>query len=296
MSFKNPSRSFVTKWAWASMLSNSMLVLTGGLVRLTGSGLGCPTWPRCTPESFTPHEALGVHGIIEFGNRLLTYVLAAIAVATLVAVWRWTESTIREKRIAVLLLIGIPLQGVVGGITVLTDLNPWVVAIHLILSLILISAATVLIALVTPWQMSSVPPVARKLMWLVALSSSAVVYVGTVVTGSGPHAGDAAVPRNGLNPERISQLHSVNVYLFIGLAIGAFVVLRVIDHHADKAAKFLIGVIFLQGFIGYAQYILGLPIYLVAAHLVGATLTVVATTWLLIATTANVATESQSAS
>lgn len=286
MSFKNPSRSFVTKWAWASMLSNSLLVLTGGLVRLTGSGLGCPTWPRCTADSFTPHGALGIHGIIEFGNRLLTYVLAAIAVATLVAVWRWAESTTREKRIAVLLLIGIPLQGVVGGITVLTDLNPWVVAIHLILSLVLIATATVLIALVTPWEMSAVPPIARKLMWLVALSSSVVIYVGTVVTGSGPHAGDAAVPRNGLNPERISQLHSVNVYLFIGLTIGAFVVLKVIDHHAAKAAKFLIGVIVLQGFIGYAQYILGLPIYLVAAHLVGATLTVVATTWLLIATTA----------
>ena len=84
------------RWAWASVVANTLIVLTGGLVRLTGSGLGCPTWPRCTDESFVPHRALGVHGVIEFGNRMLTYVLVAVAVATLIAVWRWAGSDARR--------------------------------------------------------------------------------------------------------------------------------------------------------------------------------------------------------
>lgn len=284
MGFTNPTHTFVIRWAWASLIANTVLVFTGGLVRLTGSGLGCPTWPRCTDDSFVPHGALGIHGAIEFGNRMLTYVLSAIAVATLIAVWRWAQAHKRDKWLAAFLLFGIPLQGIIGGITVLSDLNPWVVAIHMLLSLVLIAAAVVLIAWVTPWRMSSVPPIVRKLMWGIAASSAVVIYIGTVVTGSGPHAGDAQVARNGLDPLRISQLHAANVYLFIGLVIGAFVVLKVLNHHATHAALFLMGVIVFQGFIGYAQYFLGLPIAMVAAHMVGSALTVVGTTWLVVAT------------
>ena len=96
-----PDRADVERWAWASVVANTLIVLTGGLVRLTGSGLGCPTWPRCTDESFVPHRALGVHGVIEFGNRMLTYVLVAVVVGTFIAVWRWAGSTRELRRLAV---------------------------------------------------------------------------------------------------------------------------------------------------------------------------------------------------
>ena len=113
-----PDRRTVERWAWASVVANTLIVLTGGLVRLTGSGLGCPTWPRCTAESFVPHRELGMHGVIEFGNRMFTYVLVAVAVGTLIAVWRWSGTSTTARRIAVVLALGIPFQGVIGGITV----------------------------------------------------------------------------------------------------------------------------------------------------------------------------------
>lgn len=144
-SFANPSRSFVVRWAWASLIANIGIIVTGAVVRLTESGLGCPTWPRCTAQSFVPHQSLGIHGAIEFGNRLLTYVLVVVAVATWIAVWRWAGSTRALRQLATALALGIPLQGVIGGITVLTNLNPWIVALHLLLSFALVSGAVLLI-------------------------------------------------------------------------------------------------------------------------------------------------------
>ena len=129
--------------AWATLVANCVLVVTGGAVRLTGSGLGCPTWPRCTDRSFRPHGALDVHEAIEFGNRMLTFVLVAIAIATFVAAWR---SGRRDLRILGLVLaLGIPAQAIIGGITVLTDLNPWVVSFHLLCSLAIIGLAVLLL-------------------------------------------------------------------------------------------------------------------------------------------------------
>jgi cytochrome c oxidase assembly protein subunit 15 len=132
-------------WAWASLLANTIIIVTGGLVRLTASGLGCPTWPRCTDASFVPHAALGWHGAIEFGNRMLTYVLIVVAIGTFIAIWRWEHTSMFARRLAFAMGIGIPFQGVVGGITVLTDLNPWVVSLHMVLSMALVVAATVLL-------------------------------------------------------------------------------------------------------------------------------------------------------
>ena len=125
--------------AWATLVANIVLVVTGGAVRLTGSGLGCPTWPRCTDEAFRPHGELEFHSAIEFGNRMLTFVLVAIAVATFVVAWRTRRRDLR--RMALVLALGIPAQAVIGGITVLTDLNPWVVSLHLLCSLAMIGAA-----------------------------------------------------------------------------------------------------------------------------------------------------------
>ena len=132
-------RRWLVRLAWATLLANVGIVLTGGAVRLTGSGLGCPTWPRCTDRSFTPHDALNLHSAIEFGNRTLTFVLTVVAIATFVSAW---QSGRRElRRLALLLALSVPAQALLGGVTVLTDLNPWVVSFHLLFSMGIISLA-----------------------------------------------------------------------------------------------------------------------------------------------------------
>src|SRR4051812_31671245 len=130
---------WIRGWGWASVVANIGIVVTGGVVRLTGSGLGCPTWPRCTDESFTPHGAYNIHSAIEFGNRLLTYVLVAVAIGTFVAAWQSGRRDLRT--LALVMALGIPAQAVIGGITVLTDLNPWIVSLHLLCSLAIIGVA-----------------------------------------------------------------------------------------------------------------------------------------------------------
>lgn len=282
MGFRSPDRQFTARWAWASLVANATLVLTGGLVRLTGSGLGCPTWPRCTDDSFVPHHALGVHGVIEFTNRMLTYVLVAVAIATAVAVWRWAGNDRSMKLLVIVMGLGIPLQGVVGGISVLTDLNPWVVSIHLLLSMVLVAASVLLIMKV---REGSDGPVSVQNVWLVRTTYVvlwAVVYLGTIVTGSGPHAGDASAPRNGLDPADISQAHADVVFLLIGLTFGCWLSLRATAPLAARAALFVLAVELAQGLIGFVQYWTDLPIALVTIHLVGAAVLIAAGTHLLL--------------
>jgi cytochrome c oxidase assembly protein subunit 15 len=257
----------MTGWARASLLANITIVVTGALVRLTDSGLGCPEWPRCTAESFVPHRALGVHGAIEFGNRMLTYVLVFVAIGTLVAAWRRPE-----RRLAVALAVGIPLQAVIGGITVLTDLNPWVVSLHLVVSMALIAGSVVLVHRVSGGSSRTPSPAGRWLVIAICLAVAVTVYLGTVVTGSGPHAGDAAAPRNGLDPAALSHLHAYAVWMLMALTALAVVVLR------SPWAWVLVGIEVVQAAIGVTQYRLDLPIALVAAHLFGAALVVAATT------------------
>lgn len=278
-----PRRSLV--WlAWASIVGNVGIVVTGGAVRLTGSGLGCPTWPRCTEESFVPHAEMGIHGVIEFGNRLLTFVLVAIAVATLLAVWRSRRPGIRW--IAVVLALGIPAQAVVGGITVLTDLNPWLVAVHLLLSMAMISLAVLL-----RWRVDrpATPPGGARpltaLAWCLYLVSWVTLYLGTVVTGSGPHAGDANSPRNGLDPAAMTQLHADAVFLYLGLAVGLLLAVRAVggSRGALRACWVLLGALLAQGLVGFVQYATDLPELLVGLHLLGAAVLAGLATWVLLA-------------
>lgn len=269
----------VRAWAWASVVANSVIIFTGGVVRLTGSGLGCPTWPRCTEESFVPHRSLGLHGVIEFGNRLLTYVLIAVAIATFVAVWRWAHTSRSLRRHASVLAIGVPFQGVVGGITVLTDLNPWIVSIHLLLSLALVAGSIVLVLRVSEPARSAMTGLPGRLVALVYVLTWVAVYLGTVVTGSGPHAGDAQAPRNELDPQLWSRIHAGSVWALVIATVVLVVVLR--GTPAFRAALVLLGVELAQGLIGYVQYFTDLPIALVAAHLVGAAVLVAAATFVL---------------
>jgi cytochrome c oxidase assembly protein subunit 15 len=276
-----PDRVTVVRWAWASAVANTVIVLTGGLVRLTASGLGCPAWPRCTDESFVPHRELGVHGVIEFGNRMLTYVLIAVAIGTLIAVWRWAGSTPRLRRLAVVLALGIPLQGVIGGVTVRTNLNPWIVSLHLLLSMGLIAGSMLLVVRVSERHGTPLPAHAVLLSRVAFAWLIVVVYLGTMVTGSGPHAGDLDSPRNGLNPHVMSHVHAVGVYVLVALTLAMLLALR--GTPAMRFALLLLGVELLQGTIGFVQYFTDLPIALVAAHLVGAAILVAAGARLVVA-------------
>ncbi|MEP9392535.1 COX15/CtaA family protein [Gordonia sp. VNQ95] len=285
--FGRPTARFVHRWAVALLVANVGIVVTGGAVRLTGSGLGCPTWPQCTDGSFVPHQALGYHGVIEFGNRMLTWVLIAIAIATWVAVWRQASSQRRNRVLVTLLALGIPFQGVVGGITVLTDLNPWVVSLHFLLSMLLVSGATVLVFRTTPYPREQSPAglasrTGLLLSWAVYVVTWVAIYLGTVVTGSGPHAGDAEAPRNGLTPSQTTQLHADSVFVLIGLAVAAVVVTRVMRLPQSRAALIYVGLLALQGVIGVVQYATDLPIVLVLLHMLGSALLLIGATWLVL--------------
>lgn len=270
------------RWAgWASVVANIGIVVTGGAVRLTGSGLGCPTWPRCTDESFTPHGELEFHSAIEFGNRLLTFVLVAVAVLLFVAALRTGRREL--VRLSVLLGLGIPMQAVIGGITVLTDLNSWIVSLHLLLSLGLVALSVRFLQVLD----RPVPPArgpAVALAWGVVATAWVVFYLGTIVTGAGPHAGDAATERNGLDPVQWSQLHADAVFLLLGLTIGLVVTLLVqrAPRPAVQAALVLLGLELAQGTIGFVQYFTDLPVLLVGLHLLGAAVLSASVTWTLL--------------
>jgi cytochrome c oxidase assembly protein subunit 15 len=281
------SPALLRRLALASLVANIGIVVTGAAVRLTGSGLGCPTWPRCTPQSYTTTPEMGVYGVIEFGNRLLTFVVGAIAVAGLVAALLQRP----RRRPLVLLsgavLLGIPAQGVIGGITVLTNLNPWVVGLHFLVSMGMIAGAYALWARARTTdgpKRAVVPAALRPLAMIVTLVSAAVIVVGVIVTGSGPHSGDRGAKRNGLDPETISQVHADLVFLLIGLSVALWFALRAVDapRRAVRAAATLVVVELAQGLIGFVQYFTHLPVLLVGAHLLGASLvwtTTLATLW-----------------
>ncbi|MFW0794632.1 COX15/CtaA family protein [Gordonia sp. CPCC 205515] len=285
--FGRPTARFTYWWAIALLVANVGIVATGGAVRLTGSGLGCPTWPRCTDDSFVPHEALGWHGAIEFGNRMLTWVLIIVAIATWIAVFRRAGSTRRDRWLVTLLALGIPFQGVIGGITVLTKLNPWVVSLHFVLSMVLVSGATVLVYRLRPDAAPAPTPtralrLGRVLAWLQYLVTWAAIYLGTVVTGSGPHAGDAEAPRNGLAPDNATQLHADAVFVLIGLSVAIAVFTHVMDLPARRTAYRFIGLLALQGVVGVVQYNTDLPILLVIIHMTVSALLLIGATKLVL--------------
>jgi len=275
------------RFAWASVVANIVIVVSGGAVRLTGSGLGCPTWPRCTEDSFTPHGSLSMHSAIEFGNRMLTFVLVAVAIMTFLAA---LQSGRRDlKRLALILALGIPAQAVIGGISVLTDLNPWVVSFHLLCSMAMIGLAVLFLHLVDrggPLGRATASGPVTGLAWSMFGAGWAVLYIGTVVTGAGPHAGDAEAPRNGLDPLQFSQLHADLVFLFVGLTIGLIFVLRATGapRRARQAANVLLVTQLLQGAVGFVQYFTDLPVLLVGLHMLGAALISAAMTWTVLTT------------
>lgn len=271
----------VRRLAVASLVGQTMLVVTGGAVRLTASGLGCPTWPRCTDTSLVNTPEMGIHGFIEFGNRLLTFALAAVAVLMLVYLWNLRKERRDLFLLALGLLASIPAQAVIGGITVLTNLNPWVVGLHFLVSMALVVIATLLVnrafgrtGRFATHALPAVPGVLRPVSAAVALFSALSVILGVVVTGAGPHAGDADAPRNGLDWDLFSHIHAVPAYLITAGTLFALVLVLVhrITGPYRTAALMLLAVTLLQAVIGFTQYYNGIPALLVGAHMLGAAL------------------------
>lgn len=255
-----------------SLVSQILIVGTGGAVRLTGSGLGCPTWPRCTDGSFVATPEMGIHGAIEFGNRLLTFVLIAIAIAMFLFVVRQRRTRPELFALALGLGLGIPAQGVVGGITVLTNLNPYVVGLHFVVSAVLVALATVLVYRVFAGPRGprlALPTWYRAVAYAAAALVSLTILVGIVTTGSGPHAGDGGAARNGLNSELLQHVHSWPAYATlvatIVLVLGAW---RLRQGRLLRLALVLLGIEAAQIVVGLTQARLGLPEVLVGIHMV----------------------------
>ena len=322
-------------FVWLSLVTQILIVVTGGLVRLTGSGLGCPTWPKCTDDSLVSTQEMGIHGIIEFGNRLLTFVLLIVALLTFITVVRKADvasqllaptlsffggvalfivglvvhnffglgpeaiATLgasfvvmiafavivvrRAKGLepaglvwpAFLLGVGIILQAVVGGITVLTELNSWIVGLHFVISMLLIAIAALLVWRALPKPVTQISSLNSRLSPLTVVVGFVATLVGVVVTGAGPHAGDANTPRNGLDLEVWQHYHSYPGYLLLGL-----ITLQLISQYrvsgklwgdlSTRILTILFGVTLTQAAIGIIQSRLGVPEFLVAAHMLGA--------------------------
>ena len=256
------------------------IVLTGAAVRITGSGLGCPTWPECTYGSYVPvaGQAEGAfHAWIEFGNRLLTFLLLFAAVAVVIYAIKKSRRDLLWR--ALLQVLGIFGQGIIGGITVLTDLNPLAVASHFILSIFLIAGAVSIVARGRS-PLISIRPTDTKVKILAhvqVLLTFIVIVIGTLVTGSGPHAGDLDAPRLKLDERAITWLHADAVIALLGVSL-ALLVLSEISPETKRRVKIFFTVTLAQGLVGYAQYVLGLPELLVIVHVLGSTLVWI-TTW-----------------
>lgn len=277
-------------YAWASLVSQILIVVTGGLVRLTGSGLGCPTWPRCTEDSYVTVPEMGWHGVIEFGNRLLTFVLIIIALLTFIVVRR-TIKPLRKGLTwpALLLGLGIIAQALLGGLTVLTGLNSWVVGAHFLLSGVLISIAAVLV-----WRVYSPVHVplsytAVLLAWPIFFVGWVTVVVGVIVTGAGPHAGDATTPRNGFDLETWQHYHSWPAYTTTALVTIALISVWMkldsnkLKNPAVKALGILLANLILQAIVGVVQSNLGVPALLAGFHIFGASVIISLLTFQLLA-------------
>ena len=272
--------------AVAAVVAQAGLAVTGSVVRVTASGLGCPTWPECFPGSLvpTPHpEVAALHQWVEFGNRLLTFaVVLATALCLLAAL---ATRRPRLVRLAAVQPLGVVAQAVIGGFTVLRGLAWWTVAVHFLVSMVLVWLAVQLVHASGEGDGPGRPLVPRAVRGLVAGSTAvlaALLTAGTLVTAAGPHAGDARTPRLALGVAAAAQLHADLLFLYLGLVVGLGVALHVTARDGGTAPallrryRLLVAAVVAQGVLGGVQYALGVPEALVSLHVLGAALVTVA--------------------
>nr|WP_256333401.1 COX15/CtaA family protein [Streptomyces sp. cf386] len=277
-----PTPRTVQRAALAALVMSVLIVVTGGAVRLTGSGLGCPTWPKCTDDSLTATSEMGLHGAIEFGNRMLTYVLCA-AVGWAIIAARSTKPYRRGlTRLGWAQFWIVMSNAVLGGIVVLVGLNPYTVAAHFVATSALIAVATVM------WQRTregdGVPrpligKAVQQLVWVLVGASVLLILVGTVVTGAGPHAGDSSeVERMPVDWETVTKLHAVLAWIVVTLTFALWFVLKAVDAPKNplNRTRDLFLILLAQGVIGYVQYFTDLPEILVGLHMFGSAVTWIA--------------------
>ncbi|MFE5658629.1 heme A synthase [Streptomyces sp. NPDC056517] len=273
-----PSPRTLRRAALSAVVMSVLIIVTGGAVRLTGSGLGCDTWPKCTDDSLIVTPEQGYRGAIEFGNRMLTYVLSAAVGWAIIAArstkpWRRGLTRLGWAQFWIVMS-----NAVIGGITVWMGLNPWTVAGHFLAANALLTVAVI------TWHRTGegdtaarprVPRPVRKLSWAITITSGLLIALGTTVTGAGKHAGDSSdVPRMPWDWTNAAHLHAIAAWVVCALALAMWLVLRVVDAPLDTRARArdLLIVLLAQGVVGYVQYFTGVPELLVAAHMLGSSL------------------------
>ena len=273
-----PEPRTVQRAALSALIMSVIIIVTGGAVRLTGSGLGCPTWPECTDGSLTTTSAMGVHGAIEFGNRMLTDVLCAVvgwAIITVRSQKPWRRSLTRLGWAQFWIVMA---NAVLGGVVVLVGLNPYTVAAHFLLAIALVTVAAVMWQRTREGDAAPCPLVGKavqQLVWFLVVATVLLLAVGTVVTGAGPHAGDSSdVKRIPIDWETVAKLHAVLAWIVVTLVFALWFVLKAVDapsgplHRTRDLFLVLLG----QGVIGYIQYFTHLPELLVGLHMFGSCL------------------------
>lgn len=257
--------------AWVYFIGQIVLVGTGGLVRLTSSGLGCPTWPKCTADSLVNTPEMGIHGFIEFGNRILSALLGVVAIIAFLAILRLRKERKDLFWLTLLAGLGIPAQAVIGGLSVLSDLNPYVVGLHFVVSIVLVCLCTAFVLrihTVPGPRVRAVPGWFAGVAHLTSLFVAVTIIVGILTTGSGPHAGDANAPRNNLNPEILEHVHAIPAYVTFALTLVLVVAsLRIRTTRVHRYAMYLLAVEVLQIAVGLIQANTGLPGILVGIHM-----------------------------
>ncbi|MFE5856356.1 heme A synthase [Streptomyces sp. NPDC056500] len=272
------SPRIVRRAALSAVVMTVLIIVTGGAVRLTGSGLGCDTWPKCTDDSLFATPEQGLHGAIEFGNRMLTYVLSAAVGWAIIAARSAKPRRYSLTRLGWAQFWIVLSNAVLGGITVWAGLNPWTVAGHFLAANALLTVAVI------TWHRAGetdaaprprVPRPVRQLSWAIVLTSVVLIVLGTSVTGSGKHAGDNSdVPRMPWDWANAAHIHAASAWVVCALALAMWFVLRVVDAPLDIRARSrdLLVILLLQGGVGYLQYFTGVPEILVGAHMFGSAL------------------------
>ncbi|MEU6461796.1 COX15/CtaA family protein [Streptomyces sp. NPDC046976] len=273
-----PKPGTVQRAALIALVMSVVIVVTGGAVRLTSSGLGCPTWPECTDGSLTPTQALSYHSAIEFGNRMLTYVLCAAVGWAIIAARSqkpYRRSLTRLGWAQFWLVMG---NAVLGGIVVLVGLNPYTVAAHFLLASALIAVAVVMWQRTREGDAAPRPLVGKavvQLVWFLVVAAVLLIAVGTVVTGAGPHAGDSSdVQRIPIDWETVAKLHAVLAWIVVTLTFALWFILKAVDapHGPLARTRELFLILLSQGAVGYIQYFTHLPEVLVGVHMLGSCL------------------------
>jgi len=271
----------VRVFAWLSFVAEVLIIGTGGAVRLTGSGLGCPTWPKCTPDSLVNTQEMGIHGVIEFGNRTLTGLVGILALAVVVLVWRMRHERRVLFTLSLIVLGGIIAQAVVGGITVLTGLNPFIVGFHYVAS---VSLVAVCAAFLVRMNQPAGPRRLAAPRWFAGLVHATTgvlaltIVFGVLTTGAGPHSGDASAGRNGFDAEVLEHVHSWPGYALLALTLVVVIVAWRLRLPVRRWAAALLAVELVQIAVGLYQARNGLPELAVGTHMVLAALAAAAMT------------------